>query len=99
MRQIDHGKGAYTAEDAVYSHDYRHNIGSGEAQMLLVRVAAGRIFDIAERREEHKAIKTPPTGHDSVRGNVSTKAVPYQSIILYQPDSTYPAYVLTYDTR
>jgi len=43
-----YGIAAYTAEDAVYSHQYRYNVpdGSGSMQMFLVRVAAGTVHEV-----------------------------------------------------
>jgi hypothetical protein len=93
------GKAAYTAEDAEYSHAYAYRVpdsNGGVRQMLLVRVAAGRIHEIQDRKEEHKQIKTPPSGFHSVRGNVSQNAPRRMAIMVYQPDTAYPSYLLTY---
>ena len=88
------GIAAYTAEDAVYSHDYRHNVGDGTYQMFLVRVAAGNIEEIPNRTDAHMQYRVPSPGFDSVRGCVRDPN--FKAIMVYQPDSAYPAYLLTY---
>lgn len=90
-----YGKATYTAEDADYSHRYRYEMPEGKkAQMLLVRVAAGKIQEIAVRTAAHKQLKYPDYGFDSVRGDVLTGRM---AIMVYKPDLAYPAYVLTYE--
>jgi hypothetical protein len=88
-----YGKGAYTAEDAAYADGYRYKYPDGMAAMFLVRVAAGRIFEVETRTQEHSQYIKPPVGNDSVRGDV---AAGQKAIIVYQTDSAYPAYILTY---
>jgi O-acetyl-ADP-ribose deacetylase (regulator of RNase III) len=85
------GRAAYTAEDSAYSDSYRHNLGDGNAHMFLVRVAAGRIFDGVS--SQCRNFIKPPEGYDSVRGEVSAGQ---KAIMVYQTDSTYPAYLITY---
>lgn len=92
------GIAAYSAEDAKYSHGYSFTSGvdaSGGTtnQMFLVRVAAGKVFEVATRTEEHRKLVVPPVGFDSVLGYVSAK---HKAIMVYQTDSAYPAYLLTY---
>jgi len=91
-----YGIAAYTAEDAKYSHDYSFTYDSNEkkSQMFLVRVAAGKVHEVAVRSEEHAKLITPPSGFDSVRGCV--RSPNFMAIMVYQPDSAYPAYLLTY---
>jgi len=90
-----YGKAGYTAEDAAYSHNYRYNVPGGKlAQMFLVRVAAGKIQEIAVRKPEHTQMKHPDRGFDSVRGDVSGGMM---AIMVYEPDVAYPAYLLTYE--
>lgn len=97
------GKAAYTAEDAEYSHGYAYRVSSSSdgdvRQMLLVRVAAGRIHEVQEdgcRKGPHNNFKTPPDGCHSVRGNVGQNGARRMAIMVYQPDSAYPSYLLTY---
>jgi len=91
------GIAAYTAEDALYSDTYRHNLDDGTRQMFLVRVAAGNVYEVANRTDEHKLLPRPPNGFDSVRGCV--REPNFMAIMVYQPDSAYPAYLLTYKTN
>ena len=89
------GTAGYTAEDAAYSHGYRYNVPGGKlAQMFLVRVAAGRIQEIAVRTAEHRQMKHPDKGFDTVRGDVSGGMM---AIMVYEPYLAYPAYLLTYE--
>ncbi len=89
------GSAGYTAEDAAYSHLYRYNVPGGKlAQMFLVRVAAGKIQEIAVRTEEHRQMKHPDKGFDTVRGDVSGGMM---AIMVYEPYLAYPAYLLTYE--
>jgi hypothetical protein len=91
------GIAAYSAEDALYSDSYRYNDPSsnGLAQMFLVRVAAGNICEVDKREDSHRLIVKPPAGFDSVRGCV--REPNFMAIMVYQPDSAYPAYLLTYE--
>lgn len=94
-----YGKGAYCAEDATYCDRYRHLLPKiegkiQEAQMFLVRVAAGPICNIAQRTDEHKKLMNPPDGYKSVRGIVDKDHV---AIIVYRYESAYPAYLITYE--
>jgi hypothetical protein len=83
------GNASYTAEDAGYSHTYRFHIGYSEAQMFLVRVAAGKVH----KSEPDSSLTQPPNNHDSIEGIVSGDK---KAIMVYRLDSIYPAYLLTY---
>lgn len=87
------GRAAYTAEDASYSHGYRYHYPDGSAQMLLVRVAAGVVYEVQQRTAAHEKLREPPQGFDSVRGYVTGRE---KAIMVYQTDSAYPAYLITY---
>ncbi|RYH31394.1 NYN domain-containing protein [archaeon] len=88
------GRAAYTADDAQYSDSYRYTLPDGKAQMFLVRVAAGNIFEVSVRTEAHKGLRTPPEGHHSIRGPVTET---HKAIMVYQTDQAYPAYLITYE--
>ena len=88
------GIAAYTAEDALYSDKFCYNLVDGTRQMFLVRVAAGTVHEVATRTGAHQSLVHPPSGFDSVRGCVLEPN--FMAIMVYQPDSAYPAYLLTY---
>ena len=92
------GIAAYTAEDALYSDQkYAHQLADGTRQMFLVRVAAGNVHEVTTRTIAHQSLVHPPSGFDSVRGCVL--GPDFMAIMVYQPDSAYPAYLLTYQTN
>ena len=83
------GRGTYLAEDAAYSaRGYPYKKSSTAHQMLLVRVAAGTIFESQPHGHRH-----PPSGYDSVRGVVATDN---KAVIVYNVSQVYPAYLITY---
>ena len=83
------GRGTYLAEDAAYSaRGYAYKKSSTAHQMLLVRVAAGTIFESQPHGHRH-----PPSGYDSVRGVVATDN---KAVIVYNVSQVYPAYLITY---
>jgi hypothetical protein len=92
------GKAAYTAEDAIYSHNYAYKVPGSDnvRQMLLVRIVAGVIHEVPidGRTKAHQNWVTPPKGFQSVRGPVN--AANSMAIMVYQPDHCYPSYLLTY---
>jgi len=91
-----YGRAAYTAEDVEYSDSYRYNIpGTNLSQIFLVRVAAGRIKEVEQRTAEHKEWKHPPSGYNSVRGDVRNGE--NMAIMVYQPEQAYPCYLITYE--
>jgi O-acetyl-ADP-ribose deacetylase (regulator of RNase III) len=87
------GRGAYFAEQAEYSHDYRHNMTSepGQAQMFLALVVRGRIDDHGDLRDSN--IKHPLNNCHSVQGMVTTT---HRAIITYELHQAYPSYLITY---
>jgi hypothetical protein len=86
-----YGRGTYLAEDAAYSaRGYAYKESPTAHKMLLVRVAAGTIFD---SQPPNQSLVTAPSGHDSVRGAVSTD---HKCIIVYNVSQCYPAYLITY---
>ena len=90
------GIAAYTAELSEYSHlkEYRHELADGiHAQMFLVRVTAGRIFEVEAYDEKYKKDVKPPEGFDSVRGPVRGD---FKALMVYNTDQAYPAYLITY---
>jgi O-acetyl-ADP-ribose deacetylase (regulator of RNase III) len=89
------GTGAYTAEDAEYSHSYNfcYTCPNGDMQMLLVRVAAGKISEEGGSTNATRALIKPPPGHDSVRGVVAAN---FKALIVYTYQAIYPAYLITY---
>ena len=94
-----YGSAAYTAEDSIYSHDFRYNKNNILAQMFIVRVAAGKIYDaenifINNDKEKYINMIHPPIGYDSVRGFVTPDN---KAIMVYQPEFTYPEYLITYE--
>ena len=93
-----YGFAAYVAEDALYSDGYRYNKSHNLAQMFIVRVAAGKIFDaeniFKNNKEKYRNTIHPPTGYDSVRGYVTPNN---KAIMTYKPDSVYPEYLITYE--
>ena len=91
------GNAVYTAEDALYSDMYCFNLDDGTRQMFLVRVAAGNVHEVTTRSEAHQSFVHPPSGFDSVRG--CAQEPDFMAIMVYQPDSAYPAYFLTYMTN
>jgi serine/threonine protein kinase len=98
-KQGFYGIAGYTAEDSLYSHGFRYNKNNNLAQMFIVRVAAGKIFEADNiftnnSKEKYKACRHPPTGHDSIRGFVTPNN---KAIMTYQPDSIYPEYLITYE--
>jgi hypothetical protein len=90
------GNAVYTAEDALYADTYCFNLDDGTRQMFLVRVAAGNVHEVITRSETHQSLVNPPSGFDSVRGCVLEPN--FMAIMVYQPESAYPAYFLTYKT-
>jgi hypothetical protein len=89
-----YGRAGYTAEDAAYSDFYRYNVPGGKlAQMILVRVAAGKIQEISVHTNEHRQMLHPDKGFDTVRGDVKGGMM---AIMVYEPFLAYPAYLLTY---
>jgi hypothetical protein len=87
-----YGRAAYTAEDAIYSHKYAYKVPDGNGktfQILLVHVAAGKIYEATKRED----FKHPPKGYDSVRGEVFADNM---AIMVYSTDEAYPYYLLTY---
>ena len=94
-----YGVAAYTAEDASYSHGYRYNKTYNLAQMFIVRVAAGKIFEADNiftnnNKEKYRNTVHPPSGYDSIRGYIT---VDNKALMIYQPESTYPEYLITYE--
>ena len=90
------GNAAYTSERSEYSHlkEYRHELADGiHAQMFLVRVTAGRIFEVEAYDEKYKKDVKPPEGFDSVRGPVRGD---FKALMVYNTDQAYPAYLITY---
>ena len=90
------GIAAYTSERSEYSHDtrYRHELADGiHAQMFLVRVAAGRIFEVETYDEKYKTTVKPPDGFDTIRGPVLGDC---KALMVYNTDQAYPAYLITY---
>jgi O-acetyl-ADP-ribose deacetylase (regulator of RNase III) len=93
-----YGQAAYTAEDAEYSHSYRYNIPGSKpqlSQILLVRVAAGNIFEVKQRTAEHTKWKRAPPGFDTVRGDVRDGN--HFAIMVYSAEYAYPDYLVTYE--
>jgi len=90
-----YGRGAYFAEEADYTHNgYAHALASGERQMFLCRIAAGRVD---ERASPDGSIRRPKNGHDSVRGPVRQSAGhPQMAYILYDCAQSYPEHLVTY---
>jgi hypothetical protein len=85
------GRGTYLAEDAAYSaRGYAYKESPTAHKMLLVRVAAGTIFD----SQPNKDLTPAPSGHDSVRGVVATDN---KAVIIYNVSQCYPAYLITYE--
>lgn len=91
------GIGAYTAEDAEYSHsrNFCYTCPNGDKQMLLVRVAAGKISEQGECTDATRALRKPPPGHDSVRGVVAHNPE-MKALVIYTYQAIYPAYLITY---
>jgi hypothetical protein len=91
-----YGRANYTSENSSYVHNnsYRFDTSDKEAQMLMVRVLAGKIYDIPSRKEEHKKLKHPPSGYNSVRGYVTESDV---AIMVYETKMAYPSYLITYE--
>ena len=84
------GRGTYLAEDAAYSARlFAYKKSSTAHQMLLVRVAAGTIFE----SQQNGSLKHPPSGYDSVSGVVATDN---KAVIVYNVSQCYPAYLITY---
>lgn len=84
------GRGTYLAEDAAYSARlFAYKESPTAHKMLLVRVAAGTIFD----SQQNGSLKHPPSGYDSVRGVVATDN---KAVIVYNVSQVYPAYLITY---
>lgn len=98
------GTGAYIAEGADYPNDksFCYLLKNGKrAQMLLVRVAAGRIQENHEFRDFVR--KEADKEFNSVRANVHPNIVSTgpqgrdMALVLYWQAQCYPAYLITYE--
>jgi hypothetical protein len=92
-----YGNGAYFAYNATYSHSYRYDLPRSTpacAQILLAKVAAGRIEDRLQYNAECRQIRVPAKGHHSVKGTVATN---HPALIVYEPNQSYPMYLVTYN--
>jgi hypothetical protein len=86
------GRGTYSAETTKYSHDgYRFRMADGMAQIIVARVAAGKVKHLPYSTETQSLVR-PPDGYDSVRGNVGGT----EAVIVYETAQAYPAYLVTY---
>jgi hypothetical protein len=84
------GRATYLAEDAAYSDGgYQYKASPTAHKMLLVRVAAGTIFE----SQRDGSLKKPPDGYDSVRGDVAPGNM---AVMVYRVSQCYPAYLITY---
>ena len=90
-----YGQSVYTAEDTTYSHSgYRTDLDDGiHAQLFLVRVAAGEMYEYKEHKAECNNLIYPPNEKDSVIGPVGGG---YIALMVYKHDTAYPAYLITY---
>jgi O-acetyl-ADP-ribose deacetylase (regulator of RNase III) len=85
------GRATYLAEDAAYSaRHFAYKESPTAHKMLLVRVAAGTIF-VSQQLD--RSLNHPPSGHDSVRGDV---AAGESAVMVYNVSQCYPAYLITY---
>lgn len=90
------GTAVYAAEDARYSDNngYCHALGDGTAELLLVRVAAGAIADLTYG-DASRALKKPPAGFDSVRGDV-VPGSGFFALMAYRLEQAFPAYLIRF---
>jgi hypothetical protein len=85
------GRATYLAEDAAYSaRHFAYKESPTAHKMLLVRVAAGTIF---VSQQQDRSLNHPPSGYDSVRGDV---AAGERAVMVYNVSQCYPAYLITY---
>lgn len=89
------GMAAYFAERAVYSDAYAYSVpqSPGQRQMFIARVAAGKAQPLLSESDRNSAIKHPPPGYHSIRGNVAPGSFAY---MVYETNHAYPAYLVTY---
>lgn len=90
------GRGTYTAENACYCDDngYCYSCPDGSRQILLCRLTAGTVSEMAYGEESRK-LKEAPDGFDSVRGDV-LPGRGFFALMVYSSEQTYPAYLVTF---
>ena len=92
---VDASGNSYSSSSRSSSSNTAETGGNGNNgvlnQMFLVRVAAGEQFEMTS---SNRALVAPPGGCDSVRGLLG--GPDFLGTMVYQPDSAYPAYLLTY---
>ena len=93
------GRAAYFAYDTVYSDGYSHRLPSGERQMLLVWVTAGRVEDRSVRPRDNardRVLRHPQPTFHSIKGRVTEPPNRQDAIMIYELHQSYPAYLVTY---
>ena len=87
------GHGFYVAPNSSKCHDYTQG-AYGYRAMFLCDVCPGRKY--LKKRDDEK-LQCPPQGFDSVHGQSGSGSVlNYDEIVIYNPDSILPRYILVY---
>ena len=87
------GHGFYVAPNSSKCHDYTQG-AHGYRAMLLCDVCPGRKY--VKKRNDEK-LQGPPPGYDSVHGQGGSDSVlNYDEVVVYNPDSVLPRYVIVY---
>jgi hypothetical protein len=94
-----YGRATYFAYSTRYAHLFRHDLpdsgqmpdGSTAAQLILSRVARGRV-DV--RPKSDTELKHPALGCHTIEGPVTADGL--LAIMTYELHQAYPAYIITY---
>ena len=87
------GHGFYVAPNSSKCHDYTQG-AHGYRAMLLCDVCPGRKYI---KKSNDEKLQGPPQGYDSIHGQSGSDSVlNYDEIVLYNPDSVLPRYVVVY---
>lgn len=89
------GHGFYVAPNSSKCHDYTQGVGAfGYRAMFLCDVCPGKKY---RKKRDDESLTGPPKGYDSVHGmGGSGSTLNYDEIVIYDPDSVLPRYILVY---